>query len=184
MFTLAKRFHFATGILCLAALALYATANPDKVAGVFRIAVVDVEAAVNGYDRYQEELEAIKKEFQPRVDALTAEEDALLKRQEALDNDESLDPAAQRVARAELQADYQKLQGRGSLLNQQVQKARLTLRKEIVDDLNLEIAKIANEDGLHMVLRIDTDAVLYAQDSLDITPKLIDRLNEAYKRQQ
>lgn len=182
MFKSVKRFHLLTGIMCLAALAAYAADNPEKVAGTFKVAVVDVETAVKAYDRYKAEMEDLTKEFQPKIDALNAEEEALLKRQDSLKGNASLDVVAAQVARAEIEADYQKLQGRGSLLTQQVQRAKLVIRKEIVEDLNMEIGKIASEDDFHLVLRIDTESVAYSDLSLDITPKLIDRLNESYKK--
>ncbi len=150
-----------------------------------RFVVVDVEKVIRGYDRYEADMIAMKEDFRPQVDALTAEQEAWTKRRTAaLEAKPPLDPVAAEEVRSNLAAEYEKMEGRKTLIAESVRRAELDIREALLKDLDAEIARLVNEENLTIVFRTDRDSVLYLDETLDITNKIIDRLNAAYKKKK
>ena len=159
--------------------------GPIALAQELRFAVVDVEAIIRGYDRYEADMIAMKEDFRPQVDALTAEQEAWTKRRTAaLEAKPPLDPASAEEVRADLAAEYEKMEGRKTLIAESVRRAELDIREKLLQDLDAEIARIVKEENLTMVFRTDRDSIVYLDEALDMTNKVIDRLNAAYKKRR
>lgn len=174
------RFSVLVGIVAT----MFST-GPAALAQELRFVVVDVEAVIRGYDKYEAEMIAMKEDFRPQVEALTTEQDAWAKRRTAaLETKPPLDPAAAEEVRSNLAAEFEKMEGRRALIAESVRRAELDIREALLKDIDAEIARIVKEENLTLVFRTDRDSILYLDETLDITNKLVDRLNAAYKNKK
>ena len=76
------------------------------------------------------------------------------------------------------------MEGRKTLIAESVRRAELDIREKLLQDLDAEIARIVKEENLTMVFRTDRDSIVYLDEALDMTNKVIDRLNAAYKKRR
>lgn len=165
--------RFATVFAAVTAFATVARAEQ-------KIAFVDLQRALVEVEEGKAAKAKLKAEFDKRQKTLDAEQDALKKDKEDLDQRSmAMTPDAKAAKEQEL---MQKLQG--------VQKHYMTMQQELSDEerqatqgifqkMEAIIADIAQSEGLTFVF--DKNAgLVYAPPSLDLTNDLIRRYNEKY----
>lgn len=144
-----------------------------------KIAVVDLGSAIFSTDVAQERQNELQSEsdyasLQARFDSITADMKALQEEAEAERMTWSQDQAQDFRERMEgLQADRELV---GKRLQRQIRSLQNEVAEELQPKAQEALQEIIEQEGISVLLR--AEAVLMAEPAMDITPKLVDRLNE------
>lgn len=159
--------------------------NANAATTEYKIAVVDLDAVARDYDYRKEQMEKDRTEFRERSDEIDAEFKILLERREAL-----LDPTAsmteeERFEREmELEDDFHAVQQKFGRLEADRARALKRLELKISFDIESTLKAIAFEENYHLVLDSrDGKGVVYASTTINMTTRLVDRLNEMHTPQ-
>ncbi|NLN92621.1 MAG: OmpH family outer membrane protein [Candidatus Hydrogenedens sp.] len=150
--------------------------------GGYKIGVVDMSTLVNESNKRKAKYD----ELQQEVDRLQVEIDAMSKRIEkakddfeaqraTMDDDERFDKKTQ------IEADFaqyrNELDRRQRLIDTQEER----VLKEVVDDIERVITKVAEDEGYHLILNASKGArptVLYHSTTIDLTSRVLQIINQ------
>ena len=163
-------------ILTLAALPLWSAGAEDQ---VIKIAVVDVDQALNS----TEEGKAAREEFarkereansevQPLLDRLEALEEELKGKKYVLSEDALFD---KQVERAEL---VNRIQNKIKELEGQLKIDRGRLEAPLLAKLQNIVEEIGKEQGFTVIMRRDMPGMLYTREAVDITDEVVRRFDK------
>ena len=140
------------------------------------IAVINVADILQNSSRVQALNMQIRDKFQPQQVKLAAEDKSIQEEQAKLQRDGSIMSADQKKELTDsMNKDKQDFVKNASLFQQNLSAARDDAMKEVVTDLNAQIAKVAKAQGYSMVLF--SQAVAYAGNAADITKPVADAFN-------
>jgi len=147
----------------------------------YKIGVVDVDTAAEEYTFRRDQVAKLSTEFNTRSDRLQQEYGTLVDRRDQLRSDATtINEEARLMLRLEIEDDFHRLQQQLARLDADQSRALERLHELVSHDVRTAIEAIAYEEDYHLVLRINdgnpTD-VVYASSTINMTPKLIDRLN-------
>ena len=158
-----------------------ASAAPAKSDSGYKIGVVDRKNVMEKYKK----AEAEYKKLQGEVDILQKDIDKLSERIQAAKDgfDEEKDSMTpeERVEREDaIQRDYTQYQIELKTKQDEIDRKELRLMKELFSDIDEAVAQIAAEQGYHLVFEgspKSRSAVIYYSTTIDMSQKVIDRLN-------
>jgi len=178
-----KRTFFA---ILLALAFLFTSGNP--LAQEVKIGYVDI---VKIFSEYKETVEA-EKIYNQEVEAWkkkASEMEAELAKLRDEIQSQSLMLSEDKIAEKKLQFE-QKLKEYQQYMNEifgeggKAAQRNKELTQPIVEKINAVIAKIAEEEGYTIILNASQDVILYAKKSIDITDKVMERLESQLETTQ
>jgi outer membrane protein len=167
----------AVGTLFAAWLLSVASVVPAQPAGGPRVAYVDMLRVIEESRLFSEGRKRLTEEFRARTQALELEEARL--RQLELRRDRELDTlVAAELARLREEIDTldRSVQRQRNEMNRALNRRMNELQAEIDRKVREEIAAYARAEGIDLVL---TDGVGFAHPRLDITDRILERLDRA-----
>lgn len=150
--------------------------------GEYKIGIVDLQRALDGYKRNEAEVAKLQKEFestQGELDKLKAALEAKGKAFEAEKDKLSEDDRAQRAS--ELEQEAIAYDGELRQATAELNEKKASLKQSLLKDLVAVIQQIGTEEKYHLILEADPETrtgVMYHATSMDITSKVIERLNK------
>lgn len=165
------------GFVCVLALSV-ASFSVAVAQGDQKIAVVHVQRILQDAPKVAEVNKNLQTEFQPRQEALSElqesvqEEVADLNKNASIMDDDDKQSAQEKIAK-----DRANFLEKANALQEDFNKAQTGFMKEIFEDLNEVITKVANKNGYSVVL--DSQAVAFADPSLDITSDVLSAFNDS-----
>lgn len=168
-----RALAFAVGLSFTAAVAL----TPDVAAAEQRIAVVDLQRAINEVQDGKSAKAQLEGMMGQKRAALEAMEADLQTRVEAYQKQAMvLSDAARQAKEQELGMAQQTFQQTYMQTQQEIQMAEMQLMDTLIGKLRPVCEKVAKEKGYTMVLESNT-GVVWAESSVDITDLVITRYN-------
>lgn len=143
-----------------------------------KLAVVDLQRAVEQTEDGLRAVATIKKLFESRQQELGRSEQELLKKKEELDKKK----AAQKISKDEydktlgdMQKQLMDLQAKSQEYDRELYKKRKELTDPILERVLAAIKRIANNDGFDIVL--DKPSAVFVRSDLDLTDRVIQMAN-------
>ena len=137
-------------------------------------------------DSYQEKID-IEAKFKTKVDALTKKRDSI---SQAFQLEvQAFQTKAQKMSQKKAQEEYGLIQQRGQFMGQQLQQEEQQMQSAgqvemdtLVSKVKKEIKAYGKANGYTYILGGgDGGSVLYGSDSQDLTPMILEILNDKYK---
>lgn len=149
-----------------------ATASAQK------IAVVDLQKALNSVAEGKAAKKRLKKDFESKQKKLDSQQKALLKKKQELESGLSmLSEDAKRKKVMEYQQEMYTLQQTYMQLQGELSQAEAKATKKIFDKMGKILEKIGKEKGYDLIVEKNA-GVIYAKETLDITKELIKRYDK------
>ena len=143
-----------------------------------RIAVVDIQRALNEVEEGQSAVKKLEKDFKSKQKDLAAKEEGFRKLKETYDSQKLLmSDEKRRAAETELQKRFIELQSLLGKHRQDLAQKQAGATTKIVAKMHAIAEQIAKKEGYTMVLVSTPDNVLYNRPEDDITNELIRRFN-------
>ena len=160
---------------------LVIAAVPKTEAG-YKIGVVNLDAAVSHYDRRASESEVLRSRFDQREERLLGRMRALDEEKKAFESEAA--PTGERFKIA-LRIDdyYYALQHEIRRFEADKDRELQRLELKLSRDIQSAIDALANEENYHLIFREKadhSDPIVFASTTINVTSRLIDRLNKAY----
>jgi len=163
--------RYTSGLLGAAALALLANA---AVAADFKVAVVDMQRALNECDAGKHAKDQVKGKFDKAQDQLKKQRDDLDKAREEFDKKALVLKEDQR---RDLEKDFEvkqlEFKRRYEDFQRDLKRTDAELTSGIVEQLYGIVSEIGQQQGYTMVLESSSGALLYNDKSIDITDAVI-----------
>ena len=168
-------------LLCTLAAGLFST--PALAADEnYKIAVVDMQTVLASYDKRKAKYDDLQKQ----VDALQAGIDKMSKDIEAArksyeERRATLTDEERVKLETKITNDYATYQNELQMNQRQIDGMEELVLNEVLKDIQEAIEKIATDLSYHLVLnkgKGPRGAVLYASNSIDITPRILEQLNK------
>ena len=148
----------------------------------FKIGIVDLQRVIDNYKKRQPDVDALEKEFKDKQDTLqkmkTDYEAAL---EDFKNNHDSMTDEEQETTATKL--TNQKIEFESQLESADAEfKLKMgKLKQSLIQDMVVAIQQIGSEENYHLILEADPESrtgVMYHATSLEITSKVIERLNQ------
>ncbi len=167
----------------IALLAILFAAAPAMAAGPATIGYVDVQQVFDKSKLGQKAQETIKDKFGDKQKAFAEEEQAIRQMQQTLARDQALMSQAELdKKKADIQKRVQEFQKKAAEVQQQLAKEQNRLTGEIMGPAQEVITALAKEKKVSAVFERRQSGLLYIEDSLDLTPEVIERLDARAKK--
>lgn len=156
--------------------------NTDSREGQYKIAVVNRKEAFDGYNKQKEEFAKLEKEMadmQTELDKVKARLDA--KKDEYDQNKDNMTEEQQEDLKAGYQQDLIQYESQVKESQKQLDVKSNNLMRRMKSDIDKVIQDIGREENYHIILEGDPNnpmGVLYYHAAIDITPKVVMRLNQ------
>jgi len=153
--------------------------------GQYKIAVVDRKEVFDNYDKQKREwadLEAEKKNLQDQIDQLSDTITADKKRLE--DQGKSMSEEQQQQLRDKIESDYRKYQTEFKRLQGEIDSKSRKFFARMMEDIDAAVKAIGANEDYHLIFEADPKSpttVLYYSETIDITSRVIARLNSGSK---
>ena len=162
-----------TGPMTSAVAAQGAPAAPSS--SEYKIGVVNMEEVLGKYTKLKAQLDALDADKAKLQKDLDDKSDVLSKKMEAFKDASEAEQERQRdginAELRNLKADFQRMQGD---LTDKMNKIRFQTKQDVVKT----IQQIGSDENYHLILEGNA-AVIYYATAVDITPKVIEKLNAA-----
>lgn len=146
----------------------------------FRIALVDMNKAIQTVDQGKKAKADLQKEVAAKEKEVTNEEAAIRKSMEEFQKQASVMNEDARVKKQqEIQEKVMKHQEKRMRYQNEMQKREADLTKPIVERLRKLISDMSKQKGYQMVLEKNDSVVLFSYDSDDLTDELISQFNKS-----
>jgi outer membrane protein len=172
----------------LIALALLLAAGRSSIAHAdppFKVAVVDMQRALNETEDGRKAKAALKKVFEERQKTLDKQQNDLKALKESLEKQK--DVLSREVLAKKLE-DYQKafgeLQTTYMEFQRELQSKEGELTKEIIERMQRIMRRVGQTDGYSLVLERTESGVVYVPSNYDLTDLLIQRYNAGEGRSE
>jgi len=165
----------ALGVWCLAG----ATQAPAEV----RIAVVDMQRALNECSAGRKAKEQVKAKFERAQDQLKRQRDELDRLRDDLERKaEALSVDARREREKDLESRALEFKRKSEDFQRDLKRTDAELTAGIVEELYSIVADYGREQGYGLVLEASNGGLLYADKGLDITDEVVRRHDAGYGR--
>jgi len=149
----------------------------------YKIAVVDLQMLIKEYDKREQmygELRAEVDKLQVDIDALS---DKIEENKEKYDkNKDSMSDDEEFQLKTEIESDYADYQSELRKRQRIIDNKEEKVLKEVLRDIEKKIALVGSEENYHLILNAGggtRGGVLYHSPTIDITPKVLEKLNSA-----
>lgn len=157
-------------------------------AGALKIRVVDVQKVMDNYDKHEKKVAQMEKDTEEKQAELEKRETQLKADLEAFEEErESLSPADREQRMSELKRRDTLLRSDVNDASELYKRRWARVRQELLKDVILAISQVGAETNCHLILHYDeerTTSVLYYSTPLDITQRVIERVNANYAAEQ
>jgi outer membrane protein len=148
-----------------------------------KIAYVDIAEVMQEYKgskQAEEEMKAKSEKMAQEIDQLA--QPFQLKVQEYQNNSKNLSQTEKAAKEQELMQEQQVIQRRQQLAQQQVQEEGQIKMNKINEEIDTFVAEYAKSNGYNFIFGTSeqTKSILYGDESLNITDKIIEALNNDY----
>lgn len=162
------------GVVLMAMNASHAEVTP------FRIALVDMNRAIQTVDLGKKAKSDLQKEVSVKEKEVTTEEANIRKAMEEFQKQASvMNEDARAKKQQEIQERVMKHQEKRMRYQNEMQKREADLTKPIVDRLRKIISDMSKQKGYQMVLEKNDSVVLFSNESDDLTEELISQFNKS-----
>lgn len=153
-----------------------------------KIAYVELDSVLNNYAQYTEMKANLEKKSNDSRASLSAKMNNLQRAgasfQQKLQNNQFTTREAAEAEQTRLMKMQQELESLNANLTEQLMKEQQAAEEKLYNTIKQEIAKMNKEWGYDLILsNVKADNILYAGEGLDITQRVIDELNKAYKKE-
>ncbi len=156
----------------------------DKAAGTqYKIGVVDLKTVVADYNKRKEAYDNLQKEvddLQKDIDAMSQKIEKAKKDYEA--SRESMGDTERLDAKGKIEADYATYRSELDKRQRLIDSKEERVLAEVMKDIDSAITKIAEEENYHLILNNARSgpepSILYRSPTIDITSKLLAKLNQ------
>lgn len=161
--------------------ALFLTAVPAAAQG--KIAIVDLQRALNEVEEGATAKAALKAEFDGKQKTLDARQTELKSMKDELDAQSTMMTMEKKQEKvAELQRKLMEVQQLYMTLQQDLSKREQEATAKIFEKMAIILRQVGEEDGFDAIL--ERSAAPYFKPSLDLTNELIRRYNAAYGKKK
>ncbi len=165
------KFILKAGVLSL----LFLLAFPQLHAQAKKLGYINsaaILAEMPEVKQMQANLEGFQTQLQKKGEQMVAEYQQ--KQQEAIQRKErgELSPVQEEQVLKELQEKEQKIYAYQAEMQQKLAEKEQTLLKPILEKINKAIQEVAKSEGYAYIFDLSTGAILYADESLDLTNKV------------
>ena len=144
-----------------------------------RIGYVDVRHVVMESNVGKQHKAAMEKAVKDKQAVLSSEEKKLQSLKEAFDKDQlTLSEAQKRSKQRELQEKFQAVQDMAGDAQKELRQKDLDYTNQLLVSVKAIIGEVAKEEKLALVFEKTELSVLYAEDGLDLTPKVLQKFNQ------
>lgn len=167
--------------LCAVLALAFVSPGPAMAADVFKIGIVNLQRLLNESDfgkQAKSSIEETYKQKEAQIDAKAKEKDKLAKDLEKQGMALSDDERKKRID--EIEAMDRDLQHMVSDAENYMQKIDRQKKEEFVKVIDKLIGNYGKGEGYTMIL--PSDSVIYSVEGMDITDKIMDLFNEAFKQ--
>jgi len=174
-----KKYFFYAAILSL--VPFVTTAYADSI----KIGFVNAQKVLEGSAEGKQVQEKIKAFIESRQKVISLEESELREMDEELaEQADLLSPEAKKVKQTELQQKLIAYRKKAAEFDKEILDKRRKIDQSFLSKIKAVIREIAKQDGYTFVLNKSEGpgAVFYAQESLDITNKVIAQIDKAAKK--
>lgn len=153
-----------------------------------KIAYVELDSVLNNYEQYTEMKATLEKKSNDSRASLSAKMNNLQRAgasfQQKLQSNQFATREAAEAEQARLMKMQQELESLNASLTEQLMKEQEAAEEKLYKTIKEEIAKMNKDWGFDLILsNVKADNILYAADGLDITGRVIEELNKAYKKE-
>ncbi|MEN3046673.1 MAG: OmpH family outer membrane protein [Candidatus Hydrothermales bacterium] len=150
-----------------------------------KIGILDLKRVTQSYEGMREiklDIERLEREWEEELKKKKSKIDSLVKLYEREKPALSEEARLKREAEIEnLRRDYQnfikEIWGKGGRVEQKTEE----LIKPITEKIRKVIKEVAEEEGVDIVFDSSKDDILYTKEAIDLTDRVIERLNREYK---
>jgi len=149
--------------------------------GQFKIAVVDRKEVFDNYEKQKQEwgaLEAEKKQLQDQIDTLS---ETITKDKERLESQgATMSEEQQQELRDKIETDYRKYQTEFKRLQGEIDSKSRKFFARMMEDIDAAVVAIGTSENYHLIFEADSKSptsVLYYSETIDITSRVVARLN-------
>ncbi len=150
----------------------------------YKIGVVDIDVASREYAFRKDKMETLRGQYKERSNGIEEDFSALQSRREGIrERRGTLSEDERFELQLGLEDEFHDLQQQLARLAADKAWAQERLELVISRDIQSTLDMIAFEENYHLILAVGegvSSGVLYASSTVNMTPKLIDRMNEAY----
>ena len=152
-------------------------------APAFKVALVDLQDALQKVEEGKKAKSQLEKEMKEKMSSLEKTQKALQKETEEFDKKAAImSDTARSAKQAEIQkkiAEFQKAYGSSQM---ELQQRERELTKPIIEELRKIVEGMGKGQNFSLVLEKNEGAVLYAQNSTDLTKEVIDAYNSRKRK--
>jgi len=155
----------------------------EPAVGQYKIGVVNRKQAFDNYERQKQEftaLEAEVKEKQTEIDKLSELIKGEQKQYDDAKASGTMTPEQLTELEEKVKSDFRKYRADYDRLQKDIDSKHMSLIKRMKQDIDSAVAEIGNAENFHLILEGDPNSpqgTLYYASSIDITPRVIERLN-------
>jgi len=143
----------------------------------FKVGYVDVRKVFDSCTQTKEATNSLKKEIELRQAALAKEEEEITGMQKELKEKEIILSESEKQKRQkQIEERIVSIQKTAQLVQQELSSKEKELTETIIGLIQLSIKETAKEDGFNLIL--EKDSVLYCEDVVDLTDKIIKKIND------
>jgi outer membrane protein len=148
-----------------------------------RIGYVDVRQVVMESAAGKQHKAAMEKAVKEKQGAISSEEKKLQSLKEAFDKDQlTLSEAQKRSKQRELQDRFQALQDMANDAQKELRQKDMDYTSQSVAAVKAIVGEVAKQEKVALVIEKTDMSVLYAEDGMDLTPKVLQKYNEKSAR--
>ena len=154
----------------------------------YKIGIIDVQQVMDEYQKQKDHVARLEKAVSTRHEELKAQAAKFQEQKKAYTDTRDSYSEEQRVEKeADLDKELLELESEIRKAEAEFERKRDALKKELLKDIVAAIEKLGQEENYHLILEADPESrtgVLYFATALNMTSKVIDRLNADYKKAQ
>jgi outer membrane protein len=168
--------HIFRRLVLLSLLMLTASGNANAIDPV-RAGFIDMARIMNATGMAKASETEAKQVVMEARSRLEAEQQAIVKMQEDYKRDEAIMSESQRTSKQQaIQSRMQAYQQMALDLQKEINVKKMQFAEQALQPVQKIITDIAGEEGLNAVFERSDSAVLFVDDSLDLTDRVIERL--------
>lgn len=151
----------------------------------YKIGVVNLDHVATGYEYRTKQVEELGAQFRSRTDRINEEFNSLRARRDGLaSRSASLPEEEQFKLSLSIDDDLYALEQQFARLDADTARAKTRLELTVSHDIQEAIETLAYQENYHLVFAVrdgNPNGVVYASSTVNMTMKLIDRLNETHR---
>jgi Skp family chaperone for outer membrane proteins len=164
----------------------YTTFAQDSDSRAYKIGIVNLQRIMDDYDKRADEVAKVETETKARMEELKALQEELKTAEDSYEAErDSLSADARDEREADIESRTLKLRSEVSLAQGEHEQKLLRLKKDLLQDILLAIETIGSEENYHLILESDPETrtgVVYHSSTMNMTQKVVDRLNTEYAK--